>query len=115
MGRGQHGARHQGAAVSVRAFHMVPCATCGTDTLHVALKCRECGTVQESNYEARERARRRRMARINRLGFNPNWQAQRDAARAKKRVNAAIPAPGRGGPKFTTSVFGSGRAKARGF
>jgi len=55
------------------------------------------------------------MARINRLGFNPNWQAQRDAARAKKRVNAAIPAPGRGGPKFTTSVFGSGRAKARGF
>ena len=115
MGRRQHGARHQGAAVSVRAFHMVPCATCGTDTLHVALKCRECGTVQESNYEARERARRRRMARINRLGFNPNWQAQRDAARAKKRVNAAIPAPGRGGPKFTTSVFGSGRAKARGF
>ena len=115
MGRGQHGARHQGAAVSVRAFHMVPCATCGEDTLHVALKCRECGTIQESNGEARERARRRRMARINRLGFNPNWQAQRDAARAKKRVNAAIPAPGRGGPKFTTSVFGSGRAKARGF
>ena len=57
------------------------------------------------------------MARINRLGFNPSWQAQRDAARAKKRANAALPSAGAGfaGPKYTTSVFGSGRAKARGF
>ena len=99
--------------MSIRSFHMVPCATCGTDTLHVALKCRECGTIQESNSEARERARRRRMARINRLGFNPNWQAQRDAARAKKRANAALPAAGFAGPKFTTSVFGSGRERTR--
>ena len=97
--------------MSIRSFHMVPCATCGTDTLHVALKCRECGTIQESNSEARERARKRRMARINRLGFNPNWQAQRDAARAKKRANAALPATRFSGPKFNTSVFGSGRER----
>jgi hypothetical protein len=53
------------------------------------------------------------MARINRLGFNPNWQAQRDAARAKKRANAALPATVFAGPKFTTSVFGSGRERTR--
>jgi hypothetical protein len=51
------------------------------------------------------------MARINRLGFNPNWQAQRDAARAKKRANAALPATRFSGPKFNTSVFGSGRER----
>jgi hypothetical protein len=97
--------------MNIRNFHMVPCATCGEDTLHIAMACRTCGTVTESNFEARQRARKRRMARINRLGFNPNWQEQRDAARAKKRANAALPAARFARPKFTTSVFGSGRER----
>ena len=99
--------------MSIRNFHMVPCPTCGEDTLHIAMKCRTCGTITESNFEARQRASKRRMARINRLGFNPNWQEQRDAARAKRKANAALPAAQFAGPQFTTSVFGSGRERTR--
>ena len=99
--------------MSIKNFSMVPCPKCGEDTLHIAMACRTCGTVSEFNFEARQRARKRRMARINRLGFNPNWQEQRDAARAKRKYNAALPSAQFAGPKFATSVFGSGRERTR--
>ncbi len=89
---------------------MVPCPTCGKDTLHFALKCSECGTVThtaaEKYRETRERIRsspavRRRIA----MAFVATRDARRQAAVDRFEEYERF----RSNPR--KSVFGSGRER----
>lgn len=54
--------------MSIKDFHNRPCETCNADTLHLAGKCQDCGTVSAySNFVMFQR--RRRSALVAR-GFN---------------------------------------------
>jgi hypothetical protein len=42
----------------VKSFHNIPCVRCQRDTLHIALKCQECGTIHETASVAYARFRK---------------------------------------------------------
>ncbi len=47
--------------MSIKSFSTQPCPTCGTDTMHYKMMCRECGHVNQTNYEAQVKLHRSRM------------------------------------------------------
>lgn len=48
--------------MTVRQFSVQPCPTCKADTTHYVMKCRECGHVNETPTEVRQRANDRLFA-----------------------------------------------------
>lgn len=61
---GVSGRNHcEAVLVGIRDFSNQPCGPCGRDTLHFAMKCRECGHVNETSAQAIGRSCRRHHAR----------------------------------------------------
>lgn len=48
--------------MTIHQFSVQPCPTCKADTTHYVMKCRECGHVNETPTEARQRANSRLFA-----------------------------------------------------
>lgn len=44
-------------------FHSMPCATCGTDTMHVNMRCNHCGEIFITAHQATQEAYRKIRAR----------------------------------------------------
>lgn len=87
-----------------------PCATCNTDTRHVALVCTVCGTKHESNYEARKRVTVRHIVQ-RRYGHLPQsvFDSYRVINKARKKKNDSYTTA----PSGTESIFGKGRARVK--
>jgi hypothetical protein len=46
----------EASVVGIRDFSNQPCVPCAKDTVHFAMKCRECGHVNETSYAACRRS-----------------------------------------------------------
>ena len=97
--------------MSVRAFHRVPCEVCEKDTLHISMKCTECGHILVSGRQTyKDRLRRIMKSPKRRIRIARQISAVRSVR--KQEVLRRSQIPGRG-PRQGASVFGSGRAKHR--
>lgn len=100
--------------MSVRNFHNIFCPTCDKDTLHIALKCTECGTVVVTAAEQwRESRRDIRKSPFKRIRIARNITAS--SRERKKQIMERLRPNDHYQKSQTTSrtVFGSGRARKR--
>jgi len=74
--------------MSIRQFSVQPCPDCERDTTHVSMKCRECGHINMTGYEASTRMRNRLFARGK---ANVYFEAKRIHARNVRQNRRAIP------------------------
>lgn len=100
--------------MSVRNFHNIFCPTCDKDTLHIALKCTECGTVVVTAAEQwRESRRSIGKSSFKRIRIAKNVIATR-GERKKQIMERLRPNDHYQGRSVSSGiVFGSGRARKR--
>lgn len=74
--------------MTIRQFSVQPCPDCKVDTTHHAMKCRECGHINLTNFEAAQRAKVKLFAQRKHRVL---WKARAIHADQLRRARRAIP------------------------
>ena len=83
--------------MSIKGFSNQPCPACGKDTMHLHMKCQECGHINLTQTQQRSQAFKRRLLGRVQGGMSADCALahmhmhDREHAAVKRKIMAAIP------------------------
>jgi hypothetical protein len=95
--------------MSIKHFSNQPCPICQKDTMHFAMKCRDCGHINQTQYELRKKARVRHGYIVRHSKGGLKRAAENFKEHAKKRREEFQAMPYVGTTIRRESTFGKGR------